>query len=57
MFCFVAIAITAWTAYPHCPTHLRKEVEARARSFSSAFLKEPVDKEVFNNIEHYRERL
>jgi hypothetical protein len=51
------MAITAWPVYPYCPNYFRKDVEARVRSFPPAFLKEPVDGEVFDNIKYYQERL
>jgi hypothetical protein len=54
---FLAMATVPWTAHPHCPTHLRREVEARVRAFPLTFLKEPVSGEVFDNIELCRERL
>ena len=46
-----------WTAHPNCPAHLRGEVEARVRAFPPSFLEEPVDGEVFDNVELCRERL
>jgi hypothetical protein len=54
---FLALATVPWTAHPHCPAHLRGEVEARLRAFPSAFLKEPVSGEVFDNVEFCQERL
>ena len=51
------MATVPWTAHPHCPTHLRGEVKARVRAFPPAFLNEPLNEEVFDNVELYRERL
>ena len=48
---------TPWTAHPHCPAHLRGEVEARVRAFPSSFLEEPANGEIFDNVELCRERL
>jgi hypothetical protein len=53
---FLAMATVPWTAHPHCPAHLRGEVEARVQDFPPA-LKEPVSGEVFDNLELCRERL
>ncbi|ERF69261.1 hypothetical protein EPUS_03965 [Endocarpon pusillum Z07020] len=51
------MATAPWTAHPHCPAHLRGEVEARVRAFPPAFLNEPSNGEVFDNVELCRERL
>ncbi|KAF7502294.1 hypothetical protein GJ744_006162 [Endocarpon pusillum] len=48
---------TNWSADPRCPAHLRAEVEARALSFPPAFLNEPANGEVFENVDLCRERL
>jgi hypothetical protein len=46
-----------WTAYAHCPAHLRGEVEARARGLPLSYLVAPANGEVFDNIELCQERL
>lgn len=51
------MASALWTAHPHCPAHLRDEVKARVRALPSAFLEEPTNSEVFDNVELYQERL
>jgi hypothetical protein len=53
----MALSAPVWTAHPHCPAHLRDEVEARVRAFPPTFLKEPADDEVFDNVELYYKRL
>jgi len=51
------MATAPWTAHPHCPAHLRGEVEAHVRALPSAFLNEPLSGEVFDNVELCKERL
>jgi len=48
---------TEWTAHANCPAHFRAEIEARVRAFPPSFIEEPVDGEVFDNVELCRERL
>ncbi|KAF7508230.1 hypothetical protein GJ744_009527 [Endocarpon pusillum] len=46
-----------WTAHPHCPAHLRGEVESRVRAFPPSYLVEPTNGEVFDNVDLCQERL
>jgi hypothetical protein len=51
------MATLLWTAHPDWPEHVKAELEARIRSFSSSFLLAPADGEVFDNADVYQERL
>jgi hypothetical protein len=51
------MAAALWTVHPHCPAHLRGEIEARVRSFLPAFLKQPANGEVFENVDLCQDRL
>lgn len=51
------MATTPWTAHPHCPPHIRGEVEAHVRAFPPSYLVEPTNGEVFDNVDLCQERL
>lgn len=46
-----------WTAHVDCPADVRADLEARVRSLPASYLEEPLDNEVFENVELCRERL
>ncbi len=51
------MATTLWTAHSHCPSYIRGEIEAHVRAFSLSYLVEPINGEVFDNVDLCQERL